>query len=289
VLLSSDQMKCILLLLLCAWSAAGAPIDTPLTDSQTQFVAFVAEYGKSYANAAEIIRRFAVFETNLRVIAEHNRRNETWTMGVTQFSDLTMEEFISVALRPLGALEPLAVSRAVPHVDIDWRKQGAVTPVKNQGASGAAPAFAVAASLESYRKIKGGPLDNLDPSPLAQKVGPHALPVAYFKYILEHPETIPFKISNYKAGANEGDLLTGVTANPTTVVVDASRWQQYKSGVFTGPCGTQVNHAAVVVGANDQAWIIKNSWSTVWGESGYIRIARGQNLCAIGTQPAWPL
>jgi len=281
-------MKAVFVLLLCVACSASVAIDTPLTDAQTQFVAFVADYGKSYANAAEIARRFAVFETNLRLIAEHNRGNHSWTMGVTQFSDLTSEEFVDQALRPIGTLTPLTAS-PVPDVDVDWRKLGAVTPVKNQGASGAAPAFAVAGSLESYRKIKGGPLENIDPSPLAQKVGPHAMPVAYFKYILEHPDVIPFKISNYNTGANEADLLTGVTANPTTVLVDASRWQMYKSGVFTGPCGTQVNHATVVVGANDQAWIIKNSWGTAWGEAGYIRVARGQNLCAIGTQPAWPL
>ena len=45
-------------------------------------------------------------------------------------------------------------------------------------------------------------------------------------------------------------------------------------------------HAVTVVGygAEDgkDYWLIKNSFSTAWGQSGYIRMARGKNMCGIG-------
>ncbi|EAN83733.1 cysteine peptidase, putative, partial [Trypanosoma cruzi] len=41
----------------------------------------------------------------------------------------------------------------------------------------------------------------------------------------------------------------------------------------------------LLVGYNDSAtvphWIIKNSWTTQWGEDGYIRIAKGSNQCLV--------
>ena len=61
-----------------------------------------------------------------------------------------------------------------------------------------------------------------------------------------------------------------------------SAFQSYSSGVFKtdekSACGGNVvNHAIVLVGWNDSnnTWILRNSWGTGWGESGYMEIARG--------------
>ncbi len=58
-------------------------------------------------------------------------------------------------------------------------------------------------------------------------------------------------------------------------------FQGYRGGVSTGDdsgtCGLdEVNHAIVLVGWNDadNTWILRNSWGTSWGESGYMRISR---------------
>jgi len=212
-------------------------------------------------------------------------------MGVNQFTDLTAEEFERNFLTAIAVGDVAAVSEVpTPNVDIDWRREGAVTPVKNQGAMGYSAFFAATTSLESYRKIHGGPLEPINPEALYDKVGKTASPAVIFKFVIDHPGTVPVKIIDFKVGNNENDLLSGVTSVPTAVAITASGgFQSYKSGIFNGPCGGPTNHYVAIVGANDQAWILKNSWGTSWGEQGYMRIARGKNLCGIGMNPAWPL
>lgn len=60
-------------------------------------------------------------------------------------------------------------------------------------------------------------------------------------------------------------------------VCAGTQFQQYRDGLFTTneTCGTSaVNHAIVLVGWDDgrQAWRLRNSWGTGWGESGYMWI-----------------
>lgn len=67
---------------------------------------------------------------------------------------------------------------------------------------------------------------------------------------------------------------------PVSVAVCAgSAFQSYTTGVFetNESCPFDVNHAVVLVGWDDAdgAWILRNSWGTGWGESGYMRIGYG--------------
>ncbi len=71
---------------------------------------------------------------------------------------------------------------------------------------------------------------------------------------------------------------------PVAVAIAAtSKFMLYSSGVFYDPSCTGINHAVTVVGWGSENgqdyWIIKNSWSSGWGESGYIRLSRGNNQC----------
>ena len=62
----------------------------------------------------------------------------------------------------------------------------------------------------------------------------------------------------------------------------ADNLQNYKSGIFgrtTKDCpSTDANHAVNLVGYGSEAgnlyWIVQNTWSSRWGESGYFRIHR---------------
>lgn len=62
----------------------------------------------------------------------------------------------------------------------------------------------------------------------------------------------------------------------------------YTSGIVTdAKCGTNVNHAMLIVGYgvenNTEYYIVKNTWGPNWGENGYVRIAavEGPGICGI--------
>jgi len=65
---------------------------------------------------------------------------------------------------------------------------------------------------------------------------------------------------------------------PVSVAVSAnSAMQAYTGGIFNGCESGTVNHAVVLVGWDDDqgtggVWFMRNSWSTSWGEFGYMRI-----------------
>ena len=66
------------------------------------------------------------------------------------------------------------------------------------------------------------------------------------------------------------------------VYVD-SYWQAYVSGCFNGTASGSCNHAIQLVGWDDTkctggAWLLKNSWGTGWGESGFMWIQYGSQL-----------
>ncbi len=73
------------------------------------------------------------------------------------------------------------------------------------------------------------------------------------------------------------------TQGPLAVNVAATPWFHYESGVFDG-CdfneNIDINHVVVLMGYGTDAatgkdyWLIRNSWSPMWGEKGYIRLLR---------------
>lgn len=86
------------------------------------------------------------------------------------------------------------------------------------------------------------------------------------------------------------------TVGPLAVSVDASEWQLYDNGVFTpydGYTSLDIDHVVQMVGYGvdpDKGayWLIRNSWGEVWGEQGYIRLARNDGsskYCGTDTKP----
>ncbi|CAH0521846.1 unnamed protein product [Peronospora belbahrii] len=102
------------------------------------------------------------------------------------------------------------------------------------------------------------------------------------------------QVSDYKVvAANEQALLRAVTMGPVTANVDATGdgFRHYAGGIYDAQdCLSdeyEVNHAVVVVGfgqtdTGDEFWILRNTWGTMWGEDGYMRIARGGNISEYG-------
>ena len=59
---------------------------------------FETKFSKSYVSEAEREYRFQVFADNLEQIQRNNLKGNSWTEGVTQFADLTQEEFVATRL-----------------------------------------------------------------------------------------------------------------------------------------------------------------------------------------------
>ena len=59
-----------------------------------------------------------------------------------------------------------------------------------------------------------------------------------------------------------------------------------------------MDHGVLVVGYGSERgtdyWIVKNSWSSSWGEEGYVRIEKSDStntkgVCGIAMQPSYPV
>jgi cathepsin L len=81
---------------------------------------------------------------------------------------------------------------------------------------------------------------------------------------------------------------------PLAINVDASDWSDYETGVFTGCNATHpdIDHVVQLVGYGSDPqfgdfWLIRNSWSPVWGEQGYIRLIRSARVeCGVDLSPS---
>ena len=77
----------------------------------------------------------------------------------------------------------------------------------------------------------------------------------------------------------------------------AASHQGYHGGVYDDPAcsgdpskGWTPDHAVAVIGYDDESFLIKNSFGPQWGEDGgYLRLARGKNMCGIANMPFVPI
>ena len=100
---------------------------------------------------------------------------------------------------------------------------------------------------------------------------------------------------------NEVVFKNAVAQQPVSVAIEADtkEFQLYTSGVITSSaCGTNLDHGVLVAGYGTldgtPFWLVKNSWSTTWGDEGYVRIERSDStndagICGIAMQPSYPV
>jgi len=285
------------------------------------------------------------------IISHNSRSEDHgYTVGINQFADMTRTEFKNVMLKyqaerkkanPVKVLDETATPDSV-----DWTTKGAVTPVKNQGQCGSCWAFSTTGSVEGAYQIATGKLLSFSEQELVDCAGSYGnqgcnggLMDDGFKYIeakgdaLESTYSYTGKTGTcssskqsdaaIKAGKvtsfndvtskSESQLMAAVAKGPVSVAIEAdqSGFQFYKTGVFSGTCGTKLDHGVLVVGYGTDSgkdyWKVKNSWGTTWGQEGYILLARGgknststgrkllggggggSDECGILMQPSYPV
>jgi len=202
----------------------------------------------------------------------------------------------------------------------NWESCGACTPIYNQGQCGSCWAFSATETIESYFFLAGNPLTQLSMEQIvscdtsgSDEGCNGGFPSGAYQYVqsaggIEAYSDYPYSAEGGEAGQcafNAQDVVATVTGyssingetglysqtssssgGPVSVCVDASSWQTYSGGILT-QCGTSVDHCVQLVGyasygESGAYWIVRNSWGADWGEQGFIWIAIGQDLCAIG-------
>ena len=306
----------------------GAAVSALVVEDATQqeFFKFVKDYNKQYPTE-EVFDRYNTFKANLELINAHNNGSGSWKMGINQFADLTPAEFKAyLGLRPREnsyiRSQNVAVLPPAQSNDIDWTTKGAVTPVKDQAQCGSCWAFSTTGSVEGAVAIKTGQLTSVSEQQLVDCAGSSGnqgcnggLMDDAFNWIVSHrgigsEASYPYTardgqcknvpsvstIAGYKdvQQGSEDALMNALNQQPVSIAIEAdqSSFQFYKSGVFNGPCGQQLDHGVLLVGAGTDGgqdyWRVKNSWGASWGDHGFIRLVRGKNMCGLANMASYP-
>ena len=303
------------------WDAKGLADD---------WAAFKAKFQKAYDSIATEIKSFEAWLKNRQSVHASSGVPKTWEEGETSMSDVSDED---LRLHYLNLQIPQSAKNSVrgasdasllpaAPASVDWRTQGKVTPVKNQGGCGSCWAFATVGSLEALNLILKNPQDLYSEQYLVDctnNVGAQCYacqggwPSGALGWIknngIASANSCPYRaaftgqtycssiakssLKTYGSGTisvgNTDELARAVAIQPVVVCIDASNWGSYRGGIFNN-CNPQVhNHAVLLVGYTADAWIIKNSWGTGWGEQGFIRLARPGNTCGIADYANFPL
>ena len=278
----------------------------------------------------EFLHLLTNWKNNDRIIDETNSKNLTYVLGHNAFSGMSSEEFaehMHFGLnREMIASSGPALRQGFESVvsvpaSVDWRTQGVVSPIQDQGKAGTCYSFGTSCAVESAMAIKTGVLTKLSEQQIVDcstiknggpNMGVNGGQIApTLEWIGKNGGLCTEQAYPYVSGTttvtgtcqktcskvsgsavqsvvnvkpkSDADMMTALSKTVVSIGIQADQnsFQLYKSGVFTGACGSSLDHAVALTGYGTtnglDYYILRNSWGQSWGQSGYMLISRGND------------
>jgi C1A family cysteine protease len=276
---------------------------------------FMTKLGIEKAQAAN---PYATFSTDTPFSLMTNDEFKAFVGKSFQLGNSHKDEALTPEEEQVLENKPMAASK-------DWTKGNCVSDVKNQGKCGSCWAFSSVGALESANCLNTGEMtlfseqevNSCDTSSYGCEGG---FPLNGLRYIQKKKGICTAESYPYVSGSSEQTtecsdsctradvqvkkvvsvpsseqgFLKSLNTQPIAVAVAAGNdvWKQYKGGVVSSCPSTQLDHAVIAVGYGETKstpnFKIKNSWSTSWGEEGYIYLKR--DACGvINTHAVYPM
>lgn len=252
------------------------------TEVREAFDQWIIENGKTYTEEEKLFRYGKFLANYLLIKTHNARFAqglEQYDLAVNKFADLDRKEFKATytGLKKIQAPTLVCtgkVAAVTPPASVDWTTKGVVTAVKDQGQCGSCWAFSTTGALEGLGALEKGKLLSLSEQQLVdcaggayQNEGCNGGDMdAAMWYVIDNGITdetqYPYKARDQKCAykdtmkvyqikncaevvANKTvELEKAVAAQPVSISVEAdqSGFQFYRSGVFNGKCGTNLDH-----------------------------------------------
>ena len=308
---------------------------SPANAEANAFDLWKLKFNKKYSEKEESYRLGVWLKNLAYVEAHNVRFEaglESFDLEMNEFADMDSEEFGAKYLISFPTdsatskcTGPQASTLSLPD-EVDWTTKGAVTPIKNQGQCGSCWAFSTTGSLEGAYFLSQNNLKSFSEQQLVDcshsygnnGCGGGLMNLSFF-YVKDNGITTEDKYS-YKGVAStckytaadkvwtvsdctevtvdkEASLLGAIAKTPVSVAIQANHlsFQLYKSGVYSGNCGTNLDHGVLAVGygtlSGKKHYKVKNSWGNTWGDKGFIYIERngdGKGKCGIQMAASFP-
>ncbi|CAF0890452.1 unnamed protein product [Adineta steineri] len=228
-----------------------------VSDLSLEWDKFKRDYNKNYASAAEEMERKEIFIENINRMRAYQQTypDASFTMSINYLADRRIQELVSrpkIHIESRPTIRQSSVKTKNLPESLDWRDKGVIGPVSEL----AGEIVTAVVSTELVESLHAIHTKNFIEGSIQRVFDCCPQPADTFVCIQnisgicrknDYPEAL---------GTCEPDKCT-----PFTTV------QIVGYGIEGGK----------------PYWLCKNNWGAGWGDQGYIRIARGKNMCAIAT------